>query len=294
MPDNLSIKRMSATANALIPLDSLRSNAPVYSKLVDISRCIGCKGCEVACKEWNDLKVEPTENFGSYQSHQDLSSNTWLLMRFNEIEVDGNVQWLIKKDACLHCEEPGCLFACPAPGAIVQYTNGIVDFNQDNCIGCQYCVTGCPFDIPRYDTSTRSVSKCNMCIDRVDAGLEPACVKTCPTNAIAWGTKEDMLALADSKIETLRTRGYDKASVYNPAGVGGTHMMYVVPHGDRLDDYQLPSDPTASPLPMTSLGFLKRLGAYLFGFSIVGMLAHLLAFGQERPGNGDKGSSARP
>ena len=76
-------------------------------------------------------------------------------MRFNEIEVDGNVQWLIKKDACLHCEEPGCLFACPAPGAIVQYTNGIVDFNQDNCIGCQYCVTGCPFDIPRYDASTK-------------------------------------------------------------------------------------------------------------------------------------------
>ena len=133
-----------------------------------------------------------------------------------------------------------------------------------------------------------------MCIDRVDAGLEPACVKTCPTNAIAWGTKDDMLALADSKVDTLRTRGYDKASVYNPAGVGGTHMMYVVPHGDRLDDYQLPSDPTASPLPMTSLGFLKRLGAYLFGFSIVGTLAHLLAFGQERPDDEDKESRARP
>ena len=203
-------------------------------------------------------------------------------MRFNEIEVDGNVQWLIKKDACLHCEEPGCLFACPAPGAIVQYTNGIVDFNQDHCIGCQYCVTGCPFDIPRYDASTRSVSKCNMCIDRVDAGLEPACVKTCPTNAIAWGTKEDMLALADSKLETLRSRGYEHASVYNPAGVGGTHMMYVVPHGDRLEDYQLPADPTASPVPMTSLGFLKRLGGYLFGVSILGTLAHLLAFGQRR------------
>ena len=281
MPDTLSIKRVSASPSAMIPLDSLRSSGPVYSKLVDISKCIGCKGCEVACKEWNELKVEPTANFGSYQSHKDLSPNTWLLMRFNEIEVEGNLQWLIKKDACLHCEEPGCLYACPAPGAIVQYTNGIVDFNQENCIGCQYCVTGCPFDIPRFDKATRTVSKCNMCIDRVEAGLEPACVKTCPTNAISWGSKADMLALAAQKIETLNARGYANAAVYNPAGVGGTHMMYVVPHGDRLEDYQLPSNPTASPAPLTALGFAKRLGAYLLGFSVVGAFAHLLSFGQE-------------
>ena len=213
--------------------------------------------------------------------HKDLSPNTWLLMRFNEIEVEGNLQWLIKKDACLHCEEPGCLYACPAPGAIVQYTNGIVDFNQENCIGCQYCVTGCPFDIPWFDKATRTVSKCNMCIDRVDAGLEPACVKTCPTNAISWGSKEDMLALAAKKIETLNARGYANAAVYNPAGVGGTHMMYVVPHGDRLEDYQLPATPSASPVPLTALGFAKRLGAYLLGFSVVGAFAHLLSFGQE-------------
>ena len=197
MPDTLAIKRISATPSAMIPLSSLRSSGPVYSKLVDISKCIGCKGCEVACKEWNDLKVEQTSNFGSMQSHKDLTSNTWLLMRFNEVAAgDDDVDWLIKKDACLHCEEPGCLFACPAPGAIVQYQNGIVDFNQDQCIGCQYCVSGCPFDIPRFDKESKTVAKCNMCIDRVEAGLEPACVKTCPTNAIQWGLKEDMLALA--------------------------------------------------------------------------------------------------
>ncbi len=281
MPDNLSIRRMSATPSAFIPLDALRSNAPEYAKLVDISKCIGCKGCEVACKEWNELKVEPTKNFGSFQSHKDLSANTWLLMRFNEVEVNGDIQWLIKKDACLHCEDPGCLFACPAPGAIVQYTNGIVDFNQENCIGCQYCVTGCPFDIPRFDKATKTVSKCNMCIDRIDAGLEPACVKTCPTNAISWGSKQDMLALADKQVETLKRRGYSSASVYNPAGVGGTHMMYVVPHGDRLDDYSLPTDPTASPGPMTGLSFLKRAAVFLFNFSIIGTALHLLRYGQQ-------------
>ena len=282
MADSLTIRRVSASPDAYIPISALRSGGPTYAKLVDIGACIGCKGCEVACKEWNDLGVEPTANFGSYQSHRDLSPKTWLLMRFNEVEVDGNLNWLIKKDACLHCEDPGCLFACPAPGAIVQYTNGIVDFNQESCIGCQYCVTGCPFDIPRFDPNTRKVSKCNMCVDRVEAGLEPACVKTCPTNAISWGSKHDMLALADQKVETLQSRGYENAAVYNPAGVGGTHMMYVVPHGDRLADYSLPSDPTASPAPMTGLMFMKRLGAWMMSFGVLGALVHFLRYGPER------------
>jgi formate dehydrogenase iron-sulfur subunit len=256
---------------------------PEYAKLVDISRCIGCKGCEVACKEWNELGVEPTENFGSFQSHRDLSPRTWLLMRFREVEKGGDVHWLIKKDACLHCEEPGCLYACPAPGAIVQYENGIVDFDQERCIGCQMCVSGCPFDVPRFDAETRKVYKCNMCIDRVEAGLEPACAKTCPTNAIAWGTKEDMLALAEEKLERLRARGFENAVLYDPAGVGGTHMMYVVPHGDQLEEYDLPANPTASPGALATLYGLKKLGASALGIGLLAAGLHYLAFGPETP-----------
>ena len=240
--------------------------------------------------EWNDLKVEQTSNFGSMQSHKDLSSNTWLLMRFNEVEIGGradDLSWMIKKDACLHCEEPGCLFACPAPGAIVQYQNGIVDFNQDQCIGCQNCVSGCPFDIPRFDKQTKTVAKCNMCIDRVEAGLEPACVKTCPTNAIQWGIKEDMLALAEKKVETMKGRGYEHAALYNPGGVGGTHMMYVVPHGDRLEDYSLPAHPVASPAPLGGLTVLRRIGSYLLGFGVLSALAHFLAVGPMSPEEDD-------
>ena len=278
--NNLAIKRISASAEPSTP--GIRE-LPEIAKLVDISRCIGCKACEIACKEWNDLKVEPTYNFGSYQSHVDLSPDTWLLMRFNELEIDGNLNWFITKDACLHCEEPGCLYACPAEGAIVQYENGIVDFNQENCIGCQYCIAGCPFDIPRFSKETRRVYKCNMCIDRVEAGLEPACVKTCPTNAIAYGTKDDMLALADQKLTILNNRGFAKAAIYDPEGVGGTHMMYVVPHGDHLPDYGLPEKPVAKQGAMAALAVFKRIGAYMFGAGILATALHYLAVGPESP-----------
>ena len=276
----LAVKRISATPD---PAPSIRTAGPEFAKLIDISRCIGCKGCEVACKEWNELKVEPTRNFGSFQSHQDLSADTWLLMRFNEIEVDGDLQWLIKKDACLHCEEPGCLYACPAPGAIVQYENGIVDFNPDNCIGCQLCISGCPFDVPRFSAETQKVYKCNMCVDRVEVGLEPACVKTCPTNAISWGTKDDMVALAGEKVDRLKDRGFENATLYDPPGVGGTHMMYVVPHGDRLTDYDLPEDPTAAPGALQALAGLKQLGAGMMGLGLIGTALHYLKYGPDSP-----------
>ncbi len=271
----LSIKRISASSKPALGI----RDSPEFAKLVDISRCIGCKGCEVACKEWNELKVEPTVNFGSFQSHEDLSADTWLLMRFKEVDINGNLAWLIKKDACLHCEEPPCLEACPAPGAIVQYMNGIVDFDQDKCIGCKYCISACPFDIPRFSDDTHTVHKCNMCIDRVESGLEPACVKTCPTQAILWGSKEDMLTLAEQKVERLERRGFEHAALYNPAGVGGTHMMYVLPHGDRLADYDLPANPTAAPSPLAGLLALRRVGAWLFGFSLIGTVLHYLRFG---------------
>ena len=104
-------------------------------------------------------------------------------MRFFEVEPDGKLEWLIRKDGCMHCADPGCLKACPAPGAIVQYSNGIVDFHEENCIGCGYCITGCPFNIPRISKKDNKAYKCTLCSDRVAVGLEPACVKTCPTGA---------------------------------------------------------------------------------------------------------------
>jgi len=287
----LSIKRKSASPSSgtNIRRDDAIKQIEV-SKLVDIDLCIGCKACEVACKEWNDLEVEETHNFGGYQSHEDLTASTWDLMRFNEVDLDDSgIAWLIRKDSCLHCEEPGCLLACPAPGAVVQYENGIVDFDQDKCIGCQYCVSGCPFDIPRFDSKTKKVYKCTMCVDRIGNGLEPACVKSCPTGSIIFGTKEDMVHYGEEKVAKLKERGFDDALLYDPEGVGGLHMMYVVPRGEMLDEYGLPEEPTvkgASFFP--AMSGLRKLGSLATWAGLLGAAVFFLRTGRKFPPPEDK------
>ena len=135
----------------------------------------------------------------------------------------------MRKDQCMHCADPGCLRACPADGAIVQYANGIVDFDQEHCIGCQYCVTGCPFNIPKFNPTTKKVHKCTLCSDRVGAGLEPACIKACPTGCLHFGTKDDMKDLAETRAAQLREHtSHKNAGVYDPPGVSGTHVIYVL------------------------------------------------------------------
>ena len=100
--------------------------------------CVGCKACQVACSEWNDIRDEVGHCVGVYDNPADLSAKSWTVMRFSETDQNGKLEWLIRKDGCMHCEDPGCLKACPSAGAIIQYANGIVDFQQDNCIGCGY------------------------------------------------------------------------------------------------------------------------------------------------------------
>ncbi|MGB0085846.1 MAG: formate dehydrogenase subunit beta [Rhodomicrobiaceae bacterium] len=231
---SLDIRRRSASTE---PPPSVRETTQV-AKLIDVSKCIGCKACQAACMEWNNLKEEVGVNVGVYDNPHDLTEHSWTLMRFTEhVNGDGDLEWLIRKDGCMHCDDPGCLKACPAPGAIVQYSNGIVDFVEENCIGCAYCVKGCPFNIPRISKVDRKAYKCTLCSDRVAVGQAPACAKACPTQAIYFGSKEDMIDHAQERIADLKERGYANAGLYNPAGVGGTHVMYVLHHADKPQLY---------------------------------------------------------
>ena len=250
------------------------------AKLIDVSKCIGCKACQTACLEWNDLTEEVGVNTGVYENPHDLTPASWTLMRYTEHEnADGDLEWLIRKDGCMHCEDPGCLKACPSPGAIVQYTNGIVDFVRENCIGCGYCVKGCPFNIPRISKVDHKAYKCSLCVDRVAVGQGPACAKACPTQAIVFGTKEEMKEYAQTRIEDLKGRGYANAGLYDPPGVGGTHVMYVLHHADRPSLYSgLPDEPRISPLVETWKGLTKYAGLAAIGaFAAVGFLHHLVS-----------------
>jgi formate dehydrogenase iron-sulfur subunit len=263
---SLDIRRRSATT---IPPPGARVAAiPQVAKLIDTTKCIGCKACQVACMEWNDLRDEIGINAGVYDNPPDLSSQSWTVMRYAEYEnPKGDLEWLIRKDGCMHCEDPGCLKACPSPGAIVQYANGIVDFQEENCIGCGYCISGCPFDVPRISKKDKKVYKCTLCSDRVAVGLEPACVKACPTGCITFGRKDQLQHDAAERVAELKTRGFDQAGLYDPQGVGGTHVMYVLHHGDDPTLYSgLPKEPKISPLVRLWKGAVKplALGAMAF------------------------------
>jgi len=196
-----------------------------------------------------------------------------------EVEKD-KLEWLIRKDGCMHCADPGCLKACPAPGAIVQYANGIVDFHEEHCIGCGYCITGCPFNVPRISKKDSKAYKCTLCSDRVSVGVEPACVKTCPTGALVFGSKEDMIEHAEERITDLKSRGYKNAGLYDPPGVGGTHVMYVLQHADQPEIYHgLPKDPQISLLVELWKGLLKPIMSMGLGLVALAGFLHYVTVG---------------
>lgn len=292
---SLDIVRRSATTTS--SPDVRQAHTGTVAKLIDVTKCIGCKACQVACMEWNDLRDEIGTNIGVYQNPHDLTDQSWTLMRFNEYEnpdKGNDLEWLIRKDGCMHCADPGCLKACPAPGAIVQYSNGIVDFQEENCIGCGYCIAGCPFDIPRISKRDHKAYKCTLCSDRVAVGLEPACIKACPTSALVWGTKEDMQQLAAERVEDLNSRGFPNAGLYDPPGVGGTHVMYVLHHADQPQLYNgLPQDPHISPAVSLWKGATKPLALAVIALTAIAGFFHYIRVGRNETHESDEQAAAR-
>jgi formate dehydrogenase iron-sulfur subunit len=279
----LRVQKISGHAGP-VPGAGTQREATV-AKLVDTTTCIGCKACEVACMEWNDLPFRETVFDNTYQTMPETAWNYWNLIQFREHpREDGAMQWLMRKDQCMHCADPGCLAACPADNAIVQYQNGIVDFQQDYCIGCQYCVTGCPFNIPKFNPGTKKMFKCTLCSDRVGQGLEPACIKACPTGCLHFGTKDDMTALAQARAAQLREHsGLPRAGVYDPAGVGGTGVIYVLHDASNPEAYGgLPRDPHVPWSVRLWKGPLKWLGNLAMVGGLIGVTLHYLRFGPKQ------------
>ena len=247
------------------------------TKVIDLSKCTGCRGCQLACKQWNQQPARQTENRGTYQNPPDLQFNTWTLIRFQEIVETDSLKWLFRKDGCMHCTDAACVKVCPS-GALHHTEYGTVGIHNERCIGCKECVSACPFDIPRYDTATDKVYKCDLCLTRIQAALEPACVKACPTGALKFGDKSDMLKLAYKRAKELG----ENASVYGDKFVDGTHVLYVLPEKPDVYD-KLPKSPSVPLSIIIWKDLLKPLSLLAAGGVIAGSFLHYIIHGPKLP-----------
>lgn len=219
--------------------------------LTDSTLCIGCKACEVACKEWNDLGEDGLNWTGfSYDNTGAVGHSTWRHVKFvehpPEIGHGGNspdvASWTFSSDVCKHCENAGCLEACPT-GSIVRTEFGGVYVQPDICNGCSYCVVACPFGVVQRNKDDGRAFKCTFCYDRQKVGLTPACAHACPTESIKFGKLGDLRAEAARRVKKLHEEGMEDATLYDPTdtSVGGIHAFFIT-RGDPRQ-YNLPPQP---------------------------------------------------
>jgi formate dehydrogenase iron-sulfur subunit len=269
----------------------------------DTSVCIGCKACEVACKEWNLVPEDGLVWTGeSYDNTSELGANTWRHVAFVEqnepARVDGEGQvdalrWLMSSDVCKHCTHAACLDVCPT-GALFRTEYGTVVVQEDICNGCGYCVPACPFGVldkrhlprPAGDPPAEvlglqlgkkedgRVWKCTLCYDRLKGGHEPACAKACPTDSIQFGPLEELRERADRRLETLRAESWNGARLYGrdpDDGVGGFGAFFLLL--DEPEVYGLPPDPVVTTRDLRSMWRTAAIAAGALTLGVVAAFA---------------------
>jgi formate dehydrogenase iron-sulfur subunit len=196
--------------------------------LIDTTRCIGCRGCQVSCKSWNELGASRGSGFsetGSYPRHLDANNFTRVLFR-DLATADGRVRSVFVKRQCMHCVDPACQAACPV-GALTKTADGPVVYDDARCIGCRYCMVACPFNVPKFQWEARApyVRKCTFCADRQALGMKPACAQTCPAEAITFGERSELVAEAHRRFAA--SPGKYAPTVYGEKTAGGTSVLYL-------------------------------------------------------------------
>ena len=206
--------------------------------LVDITRCIGCASCAVACKMWNKLDYDAEKPAAGQQVK--LNDKNWTVVRQYEApNQQGQPVWRFVKQQCLHCVEPACVSACFSR-ALQKNADGAVVYYPDLCVGCRYCMIACPFDAPKYEWSKAApqIAKCQFCSTRLEQGEAPACTSVCPTGAVEFGEREELLQVAQKRIKD----GHYVKKIYGQEEVGGTCWLYI------------------SDMPFEELGFRCNVG----------------------------------
>jgi formate dehydrogenase iron-sulfur subunit len=257
-----------------------------YGFFTDTTLCIGCKACEVACKQWNNLPADEMEFLAtSHDNTRTLGHSTWRHVKFIEQpRRDGrSPRWLMQSDLCKHCQHAGCLEACPT-GAIIRSEFGSVVIQQDICNGCKYCIPSCPYGVISLDMeSDGKAHKCTLCYDRLKGGMEPACAKACPTDSIQFGPLDELRPRAQARVEALQRQGFPEARLYgNPDGIGATHgigslhsFFLLMDHPNVYNLPEAPKLPSGNILP----GLLASMATATF---LIGATALSLLRGRPR------------
>ena len=253
----------------------------------DSSICIGCKACEVACKEWNHVPVADIRYLNSsYDNTGALGANSWRHVAFIEKKTDTGVAWLMNSDVCKHCAEAACLDVCPT-GAIFRTEFDTVVVQPDVCNGCGYCIPACPFGVlerregQAEQPATNGVAqKCTLCYDRLKIGYEPACAQACPTKSIQFGPREELHQRAARRLEQLHDEGRDEARLYladgSDNGIGGAGAFFLLL--DRPSAYRLPENPV---VPTRRLKEMWSAAGAAAGLLLAGLVVAALGAGKK-------------
>ncbi|MFH1423260.1 MAG: 4Fe-4S dicluster domain-containing protein [Planctomycetota bacterium] len=237
--------------------------------LVDTSKCIGCRACQMACKEWHETKEEnlietDTVLTNGYENPSDLSYKTWIRVQNIEVMREGKTLWLFRPILCMHCSDAACISVCPQTNCIYKdgKSGNSVVLNDSRCIGCLYCVYACPFSVPRYNPKTKTTYKCSRCYEKIDKSSSqlPNCVQACPTGALVFGESEEIEAIAKKRVSVLQESGKNNICLYgnSRAYLGGLGVVYIL-ETTNVQLYGLPEFPRISTTVSTWQDFWKPL-----------------------------------
>ncbi len=250
-----------------------------YGLLIDTTKCIGCRGCQVACKQCNCLAAEATGFRPIRTNPPDLTARTWSLVEFYEVPKSRmRLAWRFVKRQCMHCLEPACVSVCPV-AALQKTAEGPVIYDAKRCIGCRYCMTACPFNVPKYEWGSTAplVRKCELCQDRLVEGEQPACAKACLTGAVKFGQRDALLAEAHSRIAAQPGRYVDH--IYGEHEVGGTAVLYLADVAFAAIGF--PASLPLFPLPSKTWAVMSLVPGIAGGAAALMTFAYLLTRRQQ-------------
>lgn len=279
------IKIVGATTGALLlPWGDVRAkpsspDADAKGMLTDLTKCIGCGWCSDACREWNDLSGGSKCPDGQPAG---LSADDWTIAECQEVACEGGQRRIFIKRQCMHCLDPACVSACPV-GALQKLDEGPVTYDASRCIGCRYCMVACPFGMPKFDwdVSLPVICKCTFCVDRQQEGMIPACAEACPTGALTFGDRDELIAEAEARIQAEPEKYVDH--IYGQDEIGGTSWMYLSPV-----PFEELGFPVLKSEPVTALSeTIATYGTAAMAVGVTAFLASVAYLRNVRGGSGD-------